>query len=230
MNIPIIKNIIFHFLILSFFLKIFWAKNKNKTHAQVSELIPSRTISAIQNKRVKLGLFPPSDNWTSKELEYLIINYGSEDKNTISKYLKRSSSAIMTKANEIGISRKSEHWNSSEIELLVNNNNKSVEDISFIILTKTKTQIIYKRNHLKKIDVIMDEEDISKTTPYHKESKHNRLLSILDNINVGESFEITRNDYTYYFMQCKKVLVDKIFKSKITHKDHPIIRRIWRLN
>lgn len=200
-------------------------KNKDKTNIELSKLL-KRTVQAIQLKRQKLNLLAPSNNWSEDELEYLVENYFILEKKDIATFLGRSLTAILSKGNEIGLSKKNDYWNKNELELLRDNFNKSLDFIIKKIPSKSKSQIIYKKNHIKQIDDIRLEEDISSDVDFFKKNKQNRMFNLLNVLNVGESFEIENKDYPN-FISSRVLIKDKIFKSK---KETDLTKRVWRIN
>lgn len=202
----------------------FLAKNRQLSNKEISKKI-GRSVDAIQAKRAKLNIPQLTKKYDAFEVEYLIVNYNNKKPKEIADYLGRSISSIQSKASEMGLTKKHNYWSEKEIAFLKQNIDKNAKYISKHI-NKSKAQIVYKKAHLKSIEIRKTEVDcIDKNVPFSKEGVINQFIDILSVMEVGDSFELPTKEYSSYIL-AKNHLPKKIFSTKrIDQKT----RRVWRL-
>lgn len=201
-------------------------KNKNLNNVKLSKLI-DRSPAAISLKRTQLGIPFEENIWEEDEIEYLITNYDRLSQKEIAEFLGRTISAVSSYAYELGITRRNDFWKKEELQLLSENFDKPLSELSKLITTKNKNQIVYKRHHIKfkSNRNVRDEENIESGIAFSRGTKITRYIEVLNALKIEESFEFPKKEYTY-FLEARNLIPDKFFKTK---KSSDETRRAWRL-
>lgn len=202
-------------------------KNKHLNNKKLAKIL-NRTPQSISIKRNKLNIPYIDNKWDEEEIEYLIENYPHQSNIKTAKYIGRTVTAVNSMAHELGLTRRNDYWTTDEIKILSENISLSADDLEKIIKTKNKKQILYKKTHLKSVNTknIRNEEHIDQDVLFSKGSKVARIISLLSVLEVGESFELLNNEYSY-FLEARAFVQNKLFKSK---KETEHSRRVWRLD
>jgi hypothetical protein len=203
---------------------------KNNRHLSNPELakLMGRPVKGLTFKRQLLGLNPPDNTWSEKEVKFLLENYAKKEKKEIAAQLNRPVTAVICKAYELGITRRTDYWKTEEVNLLLENINLPNRELVLLFPNKSIEQISYKKSYVRaKLNERKDigKNKIQKDIPYKFRTKLSAYIEYLKYMSVGDSFEYP-NESNATMYAAMKYFPERLFK---TTKMSNSARMIWRL-
>ncbi|MCA6430287.1 MAG: hypothetical protein IM613_12710 [Cytophagales bacterium] len=146
-------------------------ENTDKTNKELVPIFAAngfayRTTTSIEQKRRKLGLDRPSDEWTSEEIQILLDNYETLEDKQISDLLlpHKSHKAINLKRFNLGLMKNSK-WTPQDDTVLRENYHKGVE-FCFSLLPHHPIESIY--THANDLGLRVDVSELKRIYDFNR--------------------------------------------------------------
>jgi hypothetical protein len=203
--------------------------NRHLSNPELSKLM-GRTAQGLALKRQKLGLAPPNNAWTDKEIKYLLKHYANKEKKEMASYLNRPTTAVISKAYELGITRRTDYWKAEELNILLENIHLPNKEIVKLFDNKSIEQISYKKAYVR-ARLLKNKKPnkkvkgkIKKDIPYKFRTKLSSYIEYLKHMAVGDSFKYPAGENTTVNVAMKN-FPERLFRTTKLSEG----RIAWRL-